>query len=486
MGDEREADSKEYPRTYVITSAQAMQSEEHAKIYGKDSSKGAPNIKLIEGLEKLCGEGDGELLILSMSGMNLSETELHPYFNNKKVLYSMKEKECQLNQNIKLSGMIEPPQNMDIPNTRDRFVQKDQSVIMAHSKQRLRCVPTGNKKLPKIIATTGCCTIPNYNINRKNATGNRRADIALRDHTYGAIIVEVVNATHYNLRHIPAQGNGKFVDMGIKFDGNKKPQKIRVEALVLGDLHVGETDEKTMKANYEMIDFFKPKRLFIHDLADSYSINPHEKEDCVIQAIKSRLGMLDLDKELEGYYHVLLNLGKAMGKRSEILIVPSNHDNFIYRYIADGNFPKDPINAEVGSYLFNKVLTKSKRPEDAMDLIVEEGIKKIGKIPSNVHFLKFRDEYKVWGYELANHGHLGHSGGKGSTKAQELMYGKSITGHTHSPEILRDTIVVGTSSKLDLGYTLGGSKWMAANAVLYEGGLVQLLPIINGKWKKRD
>jgi len=485
MGDEKEINLREYPKTYIITSAQAIQSEEHAKIYGRDSSKGAPKINLIKGLEKkLSEEVGGEMLILSMQGMNNCETELHSYFKDKKVLYSMKEKEHLLNQNIKISGMVEPPQNMDIPTSRDRFVQKDQSVIMAHSKQRFRCVPTGNKKLPKIIATTGCCTLPNYNIDRKNATGNRRADIALRDHTYGAIIVEVISPTHYNLRHIPSQSNGKFIDMGVKFNGDKKPQKVGVEALILGDLHVGETDEKTMKANYEMIDFFKPKRLFVHDLADSYSINPHEKEDWVIQAIKSRLNMLNLNKELEGYYNVLLELSKVMGKRSEILIVPSNHDNFIYRYIAEGNFLKDPINAEVASYLFHEVVKKSKRPEDGADLIVEEGIKKIGKIPSNVYFLKFRDEYKVWGYELANHGHLGHSGGKGSTKAQELMYGKSITGHTHSPEILRDTIVVGTSSKLDLGYTIGGSKWMAANAVLYDGGLVQLLPIINGKWKK--
>lgn len=476
-------------KVYVITAAQAVQSEEHEKKYGHDSIRGAPNENLMRGLLRYCKERGAELKILSMVGMNFTETKLNDYFSERcmkgegEVLYSMRQKERSLNQNIKISGMVEPPQNIDIPNTRDRFVQRDQSVVMAHTKQRLRCVPTGNKKFPKLITTTGCCTHPNYNIDRSNSSGNRRADIALRDHQYGAVVVEVVSPFHYNLRHIPAQVNGKFVDMGKMFNGGRKPTKVGIEALVLGDLHVGEIDEKVMTANYEMIDFFKPKRLFIHDLANSDSVNPHEKDDCISRAIKARLGKLDLENELEECYRVLCRLGKAMGKNTEILVVPSNHDNFIYRYLALGEFPHDPINAGIASYLNRIAVEECNDPAEAANVVVEEGIKKIGNLPSNIRFLRFEDDYEVWGYQLANHGHLGHSGARGSTRSQELMYGKSVTGHTHSPEILRDTIVVGTSSRLDLAYTRGqGSKWMAANAVLYEGGFIQLLPIINGKW----
>jgi hypothetical protein len=470
---------------YVITSAQAIQSEEHEKKYGKDSSKGNPNINLIDGLERLCKENGAKLLTLSMAGMNSTESDLHSYFNDKKVLYSMRDKNLKLNKNIKISGMIEPPQNMDIPNTRDRFVQKDQSVIMAHTKQRLRCVPTSNHSFPKLIMTTGSCTHPNYNIDRGKAIGNRRADIALMDHQYGAVIVEIINENNYNVRHIPSQKDGKFVDMGIKFDGSKKPQKIGVEALVLGDLHVGETDEITMKANYEMIDFFKPKRLFIHDLVNSKSINPHEEDDCISKAIRARDGELSLEEELKECRDYLVEFGKVMG-RGKIFVVPSNHDNFIYRYLAKGDFPRDSENVKIATRLFEKTI-ECADPAEAANVAVEEGIKMMGNIPKNIQFLKLEDDLKVWGWQLANHGHLGYSGGKGSVRALELCYGKSITGHTHSPERIRDIVVVGTSSRLDLAYTKGqGSKWMAANAILYDGGLVQLLPIINGKWKKKS
>lgn len=480
-----ETNNSKFPKgTHVITAAQAIQSKDHEKKYGKDSLKGSPNLNLMDGLERLCEDTSGKLTILSMAGMNGFETKLNPYFDDKNVLYSMKEKNSKLNENIKISAMIEPPQNMDIPNTRDRFVQKDQSVIMAHTKQRLRCVPTSNHSFPKLIMTTGACTHPNYNIDREKPTANRRSDIALMDHQYGAVIVEIINDDMYNVRHIPSQKDGKFVDMGIRYDGKKKPKRVDVEALVLGDLHVGETDEMVMAANYEMISLFNPKRLFLHDLVNSKSINPHEADDCVSKAIRERDGELNLEAELKECRRYLIDLAKVMG-RGEIFVVPSNHDNFIYRYLARGDFPKDPENAKVASTLFLKTIDCSD-PAEAANVAVEEGIRMMGPIPRNISFLRFEDDYKVWGWQLANHGHLGYSGGRGSVKGLELCYGKSITGHTHSPERLRDMVVVGTSSRLDLAYTKGqGSKWMAANAVLYDGGLVQLLPIINGKWKKK-
>jgi len=56
---------------------------------------------------------------------------------------------------------------------------------------------------------------------------------------------------------VPALKNGTFVDMGIEYSPGKKPRKIGVETLVLGDIHWGDHDETSIKANYEMIDYFK-------------------------------------------------------------------------------------------------------------------------------------------------------------------------------------------------------------------------------------
>ena len=226
-----------------------------------------------------------------------------------------------------------------------------------------------------------------------------------------------------------------------------------------------------------MIDYFKPKRLFIHDLVNGHSVNPHEKNNLLKRTMDYEDGRLSIEEEFKVVHKELNRLAKRM-KQGEVNIVYSNHPFFIDRYLESGQFLKEPWNAKIAIKLANAML-EGKNP-------VEYGIKMMGDVPSNVNFLNLRDDYKVWGWQLGSHGHKGISGAGGSVRSREIGFGKSITGHTHAPEILRNTYIVGTSTRLDLPYTDGGmSRWLAANAVLYESGIVQLLPIINGKWKMK-
>ena len=95
----------------------------------------------------------------------------------------------------------------------------------------------------------------------------------------------------------------------------------------------------------------------------------------------------------------------------------------------------------------------------------------------------YDDDYKVRGVQLGSHGDKGMSGGRSSIRSREYAHGKSITGHSHTPEILRNTYIVGTSTFLRLPYTKGSaSSWMNTNAILYDNGSVQLLNIIDGRW----
>jgi len=224
-----------------------------------------------------------------------------------------------------------------------------------------------------------------------------------------------------------------------------------------------------------MIEHFKPERLFIHDFFNGQSVNYHEMKDSVTRAKTYLEGKADLEKELKMCYDEICEFAKSM-KKKEVNIVASNHHRFLNKYLEDKIFMEEPWNIKIGLKLCESLV----RGEDPF----EYGIKLIGKLPKNIRFLKSGDNYKVWGYQLADHGDKGLSGGRGSIRARELGHGKSITGHTHAPEILRNTYVVGTSTYLNLKYTAGqASSWMSANAVLYEGGIVQIIPIIEGKWK---
>jgi hypothetical protein len=467
--------SSNYPKRYVITSAQASYNEiwnkkeqEYELSYNDTPAEMHEN--LLNGFENYCKIHNAELIILKMPGKNQGENIFDDSVKDRTELFFGNR---SLNSNIKISDMVVPPQNVDPSTGRLRFAQRDTTLIYAHAKQRLRAVPASNSKLPRLLITTGAITTPNYN------RANHKGDVAYRDHIYGGVIVEVIDNVCYNVRFLRGKKDGQFIDMGLKYNGKQKPAKAGIEALALGDIHAGEEDPLTMNANFEMIDFFKPKRLILHDLFDGHSVNPHEYNQVISRVREFEKGRLSLESELEHARDVLYDLSKAIGKNNKVYVVASNHSYFLNRYIQDGDFMKEPWNARIAIKLAEKMC-------DGLDP-VEEGMKIMGGLPKNVTFLKLRDDLQVWGCQLASHGHRGNSGSRTSNAvSREIAHGKSITGHTHTPEVFRNTYIVGTSSRLDLNYTDGGANsWMAANAVLYDNGSVQLLPIIKGKWKPR-
>jgi len=456
---------------YFITSAQAVGDYD----VKRGRTKGAPNKRLLTSIKTFLKHKGAELSILTMNGKDATEQEMHPeltkYYGDR--IIRPEHRNRKLNSNVAISDMVVPPQNVDPATGRARFVQTDTSLVYAHSKQRLKAVPSSNAKLPKLLATTGAVTYPNYNEH------NHRGDVAAREHAFGGVVIEVIDDEHYNLRHIGALGTGKFVDMGWMYDGDNSPTKAKTTALVLGDIHLGDHDPKTMAANYEMIEGFKPKMLVLHDFFNGHSITHHEKNDAITRAINFERGRLGLEEELKTAYQELCHFSKAMG-RGHVYVVACNHHRFVQDYLQDGRFINEPWNAKVGAKLATAMI-------DGTDP-VEAGIKMMGKVPKNVSFLEREDDLKVWGFQLASHGDKGLSGSRVSSAAsREIAHGKSITGHSHAPEILRKTIIVGTSTKLVLPYTIGGANsWMAANAVIYDNGLAQLVPIIDGKWKGKN
>ncbi|MEK7072026.1 MAG: hypothetical protein AAB969_00490, partial [Patescibacteria group bacterium] len=423
-----------FPQRYIITAAQA---------YGP-SGKGASNLNFLAGLEKYCQVMNAELVILPMAGSSVRELELHPEIADRPEIWRGSRR---LNSKIAISDMVVPPQNVDPSSGRLRFPQRDKTLILAHPKQRLKAVPNSNFKIPKFLVSTGAMTTPNYN------EMNHRGDAAKRDHIYGALVVEIVSDDRYHFRHIRAATNGSFVDLGLKFDGGKKPVPVKVEALVLGDIHVGDTDPVVRDANYRMIAAYHPKRLIIHDLFNGHSVNHHNFGRMITQIQDIEDGRASLSVELRECYAELCEFSRAMGSRGEVVVVACNHHQFLNRYLEEMRLKDNLLNAKIASKLIAPMV-------DGHDP-VEVGLSMIGPIPKNVRFLDYDDDYKVRGVQLGAHGDKGMSGARGSMRSREFAHGKSITGHSHTPEILRNTIIVGTSTFLRLPYTKGSaSSWM--------------------------
>jgi len=167
-----------------------------------------------------------------------------------------------------------------------------------------------------------------------------------------------------------------------------------------------------------------------------------------------------------------------VSRGAQIYLVASNHHEFLNRYLDEGRFMRDLKNARLGFRLADYM------SREDMNDPVEEGIRMMGKLPNNIKFLKRTDDLKVYGYQLASHGDKGPGGGYGSMQSKENDYGKSITGHVHKPQILRDTYTVGTCLPLVMFYTRGQpTDWSNTHALLYDTGTVQMVNIIGKRWR---
>lgn len=447
--------------TYLVSAAQA---------------EAKPNMPLLRSMETFAAERAGQLVILPMIGQNASEdwTELHPTFADMDVEYGTR----KLNENIQIEQFHVRPYQIDPVQGLNRFVQRERTQVFASPKQRLKSVAHSTRRHPKFLVTTGAVTNPNYATSADVSAERRRlGNIALRDHTFGGLVVEVENSNRFYMRHITSNGRGSFVDLGVSYSG-KEIAETRCEALVLGDYHCGRTDKKVLATTYEMIEDLKPKRIVLHDYFDGHSVSHHVDKELITQGILQQqdLGHTSLEQELQQCGDELRILSDMT---DEVIVVMSNHHEFLWRYLNEGRFMKDKENARLGFRLASYMAEIDENDP------VQYGIRFVGgELPDNIRFLKRTDDYRVQGYQLGAHGDKGVGFGYGSMVSKENDYGQSISGHVHQNQTLRRTHTVGTMLPLDMYYLRGSPHaWTNGHAAIYANGAVQHLMIYKGKYK---
>jgi hypothetical protein len=451
----------EYPKTYIVTTAQ----------------RGAVPFKPFLNSLKSCAKFyDGaEILILETNG---KETTSRRGKDNKEIevldpnlnAYRLVTGDFSLNEEIQIRHFPVKAQQM-IPFTSfERFVPPGKTAIMASPKQMLICRPHSTQGYPKIFVSTGAVTLPNYK-------DNRWGNIARLDHRFGAVIVEVENPKKYHFRVLNADSDGAFYDLGMRFYGDEKPEFEREEVMVLGDWHEGYPEKHVIDATERAIRGLRPKRIFIHDLFDGDAISFFHQNDILAKAKQAMYGTNRLEDSLRKCGERLEWFRGISPEDTEIFVVKSNHDERLDRYVKEMRYTTDPANALVGSDLFI-AMHHDKDP-------LLEGIAKYhGSIPKGITFLGRGDDYNLLGWTLSVHGDPS-PGRKSRMSASELErnYGKIITGHTHSPEIVRDVMRVGTSTPLWMDYTIGRpSDWLNTHALLPRNGKPQLFNITEGTY----
>ena len=376
-----------------------------------------------------------------------------------------------LNTNLYLSTIKLSAKHIDPITGLGRIGQRNGSFIYASPKQRLKPVAVSNEGLPHFLMTTGAITVSNYDT--ENYMSERTAYIADNDHVMGGLIVEIVDEERYHFRQFQSDKEGSFIDFGLQYNADGTTNVEAPAAFVLGDWHSGETDPIAARAWIDIAHDLNVKNIVLHDAFDGLSINHHEMDNIILRAQRSEQGQLDLKSELAGLANDI-NMWTSIVPK--VTIVKSNHDEFLELYLRKGWYVQDPQNHRIALHLSLAML-------DNLDPI-RYGVENLGlENKDKITWLARDEDFRIARIQLGAHGDKGANGSRGSLRAMEGAYGNSVSGHSHSPEILRGAWQVGTSSKLKLSYNKGPSSWLHTSCLVYENGSRQLINVIEGKYR---
>lgn len=373
--------------------------------------------------------------------------------------------------------------------------------VFPHAKVQLRSVPTMKHEPSKQIMTTGVCTLPNY--------VQKRAGIeATFHHVVGAVLIEIRSTGEFFCRHLLAEEDGSFYDLDRRVENGVVTTGHRIEVLNPGDIHVAQIDPvasksiwgfwpegegKTRRWRYgstedTLIAKLRPRYQFLHDSADFQSRNSHNLND---PHQMFALFVQDSESVEEELREVAMFTSEAAERAHggegpdvcETVVVDSNHDGQLKRWLKTADYRYDPKNAR---FFLQCQLAQYESIESGLkDFSIFEAVMTTSFEEyscAGVRFLKEDESFKVLGIEKGMHGHLGANGSRGSPHQFRRMGSKATTGHTHSCNIIDGIYTAGTTSKLDMGYNTGLSSWSHSLVVTYANGKRAILTLQNGRW----
>jgi hypothetical protein len=382
--------------------------------------------------------------------------------------------DLKLNTNLFISSIKLSAKQINPLTGLSRIGQRHGSFVYASPKQSLEYVADSNSKgIPRALMTPGAITAPDYNTDQYMSA--RTSYIAENDHVLGAVIVELDNNNLFHFRQIQANPEtGSFYDLGVQYSADGKIKTVRPEALILGDWHSGSTDPVAKAVMRQLANDVKPKNLILHDLFDGKSITHHNEGKPLVKARNAMNNKHSLKQELEGVSKDLTELLTWVD--NSIIVVKSNHDEHLDRYLVEGRYVNDPQNHYEALKLAQLLL----EGKDVLKEVISESLKQ----PERLYWLKRDDSYKIGKVECGAHGDLGANGSKGASNSLEKAYGNCVVGHSHTAKITRGVYYVGTTSLMKLDYVKGPSSWTHTSSLIYENGERQLINVINGKYKK--
>lgn len=382
-----------------------------------------------------------------------------------------------LNQNLTLLADIKIQPTASSPLTGAEAISLASSGIIGHPKVQTRAIATPQSAMAKLLMTTGACTQANY-------TDSRAGRIGEFHHSLSALIVEIVGK-RFHIRRLHFDVKSKSVtDLDRRYFADRSEKAPPALALVMGDTHVDFVDPAVVRATFGkggITETCRPKHLVWHDLLDGYSCNPHHFGNPFNALAKREHEADDVRAEVN---RAIEFVRKHTPKGAESVVVSSNHDDFLRRWIVLTDWRRDPVNARfyletaLAMVQGTKLTSSGTEYPSPFPYWFEKA-----KVP-NARVLCTDESFTLAGVELGQHGDRGPNGARGSIKNMRRLGTKTIIGHSHSPGEDEGSTQTGTSTRLRLEYNGGPSSWLNAHCLLNADGKRQLIVVVDGEWRQ--
>lgn len=350
------------------------------------------------------------------------------------------------------------------------------SGIFPHTKVAMDSIASMLGEATKFNYTTGAITVRNY-ITKK---AGLKADF---HHCYGGLLVEVDSDGNWWCRQIVSEGDGTFYDLGVKVKDGHVERGDFVEAVVWGDVHTHMLDPDIRKLCWGkggLLDRWKPKHQFFHDVLDFHSRSHHEMKDPMRMYKRHVEKAGDVGQEIKNVRDFLL---EAHRDWCESVVVNSNHDRHLGRWLNSEDARFDSQNVEFWAKMWVACLDVIK--SGGLPNFLETALRLVGYDGDAALLLQDESyvvcEDEAGGIECGLHGDAGPNGSRGSPRTFAKMGRKLVTAHSHSAGISDGVYTVGTCSSLRPDYVSGPSSWSHTNCLIYENGKRQLITIWAGK-----
>jgi hypothetical protein len=435
------------------------------------------NYEFLGALKKYCSIHKAKLIILPIRYMYSSadgivwDDSIAEYINDASMT---------LTDGLRVLGNINISPTIESPIAGLDALSKGDSLIIGHTQLQMKTLAVNSVDHPAIITTTGCITSPKY-------TETKQGEKAKFNHSFSAIVVEK-DTDQFHLRILNADSTGGFYDIDGYYTAKSKTKLTHIEALITGDEHAMFACPDVKAATYlnkdSIVNVLKPKVIVRHDILDCFSISHHHKHNFLIRYGKHFTGTDKIEDELK---LTLKHIEDTTPKFSKNIIVSSNHNDHLMRWLNEADPKTEPWNAKIYHQLMFYMLdymdvdgTDFSFP-NPFELWVSQQELDYGL---DIEFIGRNTSYMISGVELSNHGDAGVNGSRGSALQFSRLAHKTVIGHSHSPNINKGAWQTGTSSHLKLEYTKGPSSWLQTHVAIYPNGCRQMIHIINGKWKK--